>query len=492
MEKAVLNVEQFNRDNTCIDVKVSFKMDKITKAPRVSILFESGDYNRRVPMTTKVKGDKVIAFGRYEYAYAFYGYTPSKINVKFVFSDGNSYGEVYDTDLTIDNIKKRKLAHFSTMSSRERKKEIVSFLLSAFALPFRLLPVKKNRVSFITNRTLAPTGNLKAVYNTVKDNSEFDVKLLCHNAGMKAMAKNIFKFLYLYMTSKIVYIDDYYHFISYIDSKPQTKIIQLWHGVGAFKTFGFSRIHKDSRLEFYSSNHRQYDYAIVSSQDVAGSYAEAFGINVQNVLPLGSPRCDALVDENYKAKVNVDFYNAFPHLKDKKILLFAPTFRGGGNGDAFYPMEKFNVDKVLDILGDDWAVVIKLHPYLKENFTCSPKYKNQFAVCNDWDVNDVLIVSDFVVTDYSSVIFEAALLEKPMAFLAFDEEEFSKTRDSFLEFSNFVPSKIVKTDEEIALIAKNNDVDMSKILKFKNQAFGDNSGKACDNMLELTKRIVNE
>lgn len=491
MEKAVLNIEQFNINGGFLDVKVSFKMDEMTDAPRIAILFESGEYNRRVPMPVEINGNVVSATGRYEYAYVFYRYNPKTINVKFVFSDGISNGEIYDTDLKIDNVKKKHLAHFKLLSKREIVKDLFGFGFSLLAMPFRLLPIKKNRVSFLTNRTLTPTGNLKAVYDTLVDKDEFDVKLLCHNAGGKAMAKNFFKFAYMFMTSSVVYVDDYYHFISYIKAKKDTKIIQLWHGVGAFKTFGFSRFHKDSKLQLYSVNHRQYDYAIVSSSDVVDDYAEAFGINRQNVLPLGSPRCDLLVNEDYKREVKEKFITQYPHLKDKKLLLFAPTFRGGGNGDAFYPMDKFSADRVLDILGDDWGVVIKLHPYLKEEFTCSEKHKNQFAVCNEWDVNDVLIATDFLVTDYSSVIFEAALLEKPMVFLAFDEEEFSKTRDSFLEFKHFVPAKIVKTDEEVAIIAKNNDVDMSKILEFKDIAFGENSGKACENMLELTRQIIN-
>lgn len=492
MKKAVLNIEQFNIENGFVDVKVSFKMQAKALSPRVSILFESGNDNRRVPMPVKVDGDVVVASGRYEYAYVFYGVKPSNIKISFVFSDGVDSGEVYSTDLLINSVKQNKLAHFKNMSKRERKKALVGIFLSVLALPFRLLPVKKNRVSFITNRTLTPTGNLKAVYDTLSKEKDFDIKLLCHNAGVKAMAKNFFKFIYCYMTSKVIFVDDYYHFITYIKSKKSTKIVQLWHGVGAFKTFGFSRIHKDSKLEVYSSNHRQYDYAIVSSQDVVGCYAEAFGINSQNVLPLGSPRCDILVDEQYKAEVKQRFSKAFPYLDGKKLLLFAPTFRGGGNGDAYYPVEKFDVDKVLDVLGDDWGVVIKLHPYLKENFACNQNHKNQFAVCNDWDVNDVLIATDFLVTDYSSVIFEAALLDKPMAFLAFDAEEFANKRDSFLEFSGFVPAKVVETDLQVANIAKNDDVDMKKIADFKDRAFGHNSGKACQNVLELTRKIINQ
>ncbi|MGN0457689.1 MAG: CDP-glycerol glycerophosphotransferase family protein [Eubacterium sp.] len=491
MQKVMFDVEKFNITNGIADIDVSFTCDEIPVAPRVSILFTDGEHNRRIPMPVKQQDNKVVASGSYELAYVFYGYCPKSVKIDFVFSDGISTGELVSTDLKADGIKKSFVSHLLRTPKRELAKSLTGVLFSLLALPFRLLKIKNNRVSFFSNRTSEPVGNLKAVYDTLKQESELDIHIACASGGAKATLLHSFKFMYLYMTSRVVYIDDYYHLISYIKKKKGTCLIQLWHGVGAFKTFGFSRIHKDSKLQMYSANHRQYDYAVVSSPDVCDYYAEAFGIDRQKVLPLGSPRCDILLNEAYQNSVREKFYSQFPNLKGKKILLFAPTFRGGGNGDCYYPTEKFNVDRVLETLGEEWAVVIKLHPYLTEKFTCSKANESRMADCFSWDVNDVIIVSDFLVTDYSSVIFEAALLEKPMVFLAFDEEEFADTRDSFLEFSHFVPSNIVKTDVEAAKTAKDNLVDMQKIKGFKNSFFGESSN-ACENVKNLTFDIINK
>lgn len=490
MVNAVMKIEKFNICNFVVDVAVSFEVESYVETPRVAIIFDSMVGNRRVPMKTRIEGNRIIAEGSYDCACVFYKKTPKRVNISFVFSDGTDTGKVYETDLFVDGIKKHPISHFINSSKREKVKTCISVALNVASVPFRLQKVKHNRVSFFTNRTDSPTGNLKAVYNAVSKIDDLDIHVVCKSGGAVASIPVLFKFLHLYMTSKVVFVDDYYHLLSYVNKREETKLVQLWHGCGAFKTIGFSRFHKTSVLELYSANHRQYDVALVSSPEIQDFYAEAFGISREKVQALGSPRCDVLTSKKYQRKITNKFYKKYPELKDKKLLLFAPTFRGKGNSDCYYPTERFDVDKVLDTLGDDWAVLVKLHPYLKESFTCSDRNRDRMINCFDSDVNDILIVSDFLVTDYSSVIFEASILDKPMAFLTFDLDEFIATRDFYYDFKSFVPGPIVETDVEAAQIAKQGDYDLERVRKFKQVAFGDTLGNACNNLKELTINLL--
>lgn len=87
-------------------------------------------------------------------------------------------------------------------------------------------------------------------------------------------------------------------------------------------------------------------------------------------------------------------------------------------GNCFYPIEKFEVDKIFDKISDDWVIAVKMHPYLSERPTCSAKYKDRLIdLTSKYDVNDLLFVSDLLITDYSSVIFEASIVNVPMLFL---------------------------------------------------------------------------
>ena len=490
MTNAVMTIEKFEKSKFEIDIAVSFAPEKEVLSPRAAIIFRAENENRRLPMKTELKNGKIIAFGTYDASRVFFGFTPKRIDISLVFSDGSDNGIEYPTDLYVEGKKKHSLYGIKSLTPRELVKSLTGFFFNTLALPFRAFPIKKNRISFFSNRTNAPTGNLRAVYNTVHDIENADIHVVCKKGGAKGTLFVLPKFLYLYMTSRVVFVDDYYHLISYVKKKKNTKLIQLWHGCGAFKTFGFSRYHKDSALEIYSSNHRQYDYAIVSSPEICNFYAEAFGISSQKVLPLGSPRCDILSNEDYRNEKRNEFFSEFPHLRGKKLLLFAPTFRGGGNGDCFYPVEKFNIDRVLEALGDDWGIIIKLHPYLKEKMTYGKENKNRVAECPNRDINDILFSTDFLVTDYSSVIFEAALLEIPMAFFAFDLEEYIEKRDFYYNFSDFVPGPIVRSDIDAAAVAKNGVYDIQKIRDFAKKSFGNTAGSACKNVKELTERLI--
>lgn len=461
-------------------------------SPRVAVIFTDTktNENRRIPMFVTMDGEVAKVKTIYEIPYVFLSHSPEETSVSFSVSDGTDNGVILSTDILLPHYKRSFFSHFLSSSKREKVKIFTDILLNVFSLPFRILPVKKNRVSFFSNRTDELTGNIREVYNVISQDDAFEVKVLSKGGGIKSAFSLLFGFMYLYMTSKVVYVDDYFHLISYVKKKEETKLIQLWHACGAFKTFGFSRIHKDSKLKVSSANHRQYDYAVVSSQDVAHFYAEAFGISTEKAIALGSPRCDRLVDDKYTEKTKEKFYGEFPQLKGKKLFMFAPTFRGGGHGDCYYPKEDFDVDHVLDVLGDEWAVLIKLHPYLTEKFTCKEENKQRMVDCSNWDVNDVLFVTDFLVTDYSSVIFEASILDIPMAFYAKDLEEFIASRDFYYDFLSFIPGTFYDNIDDVAVLARDNGADMEKIRQFKYNAFGNTIGYAGENIRKFTHQLI--
>ncbi len=491
------HIDKFEKrqgEKNIVDISATFKLNKPLCSPKISIIFECGDHFRRLPMNIDVKGDKIIASNSFDVPNLYYK-TRLKNEVstiKFAVQNGNESEIILQSELFVKHseFKSQPIKQFLKSDTKEKKKKIVGFCLNSISIPFRALKIKDNRVLFLTNRADIPFGNSKAVLDKLSQNEKLDIKILCSKGGSREALKNIFNFLKLYMTSKVVFVDDYYHLISYISKKKDTTLIQLWHGCGAFKTFGFSRYHKDSSLQVDSPNHRQYDFAVVSSDNVCGYYAEAFGIRLNKVLPLGAPRCDILLSDEHKKEFSDSFYAEFPNAKDKKMLLFAPTFRGGGEGDCYYPTEKFNVDNLLSELGDEWCIAIKLHPYLKEKMTFSDGNASRVIECNHLDINDLLLVSDFLVTDYSSVIFEASLVGVPMAFLAFDLDEYIEKRDFYFDFKSFVPGEVAKTDLEIAKIAKNGNYNFDKLNEFKKRNFGEYNGNATEKVAEFALNIL--
>ena len=124
--------------------------------------------------------------------------------------------------------------------------------------------------------------------------------------------------------------DSFYPIIYAMPIRKETKIIQVWHALGAFKTVGFSRVGKPGGPNPRSLSHRNYSATITSSEFIRKDYAEAFGISVDKVYATGIPRTDSLFDDEYKSYIRKRLYEKYPQLKDKKVILFAPTFRGNG------------------------------------------------------------------------------------------------------------------------------------------------------------------
>lgn len=316
----------------------------------------------------------------------------------------------------------------------------------------KLKPVIKNQVLFLSERKLEKNSNLDLIYQRFKQDSHIKTELYVNPktvdklsfSELRAIAKKMAQ-------SSVIILEDFYPQIHFLTLRPETKLLQLWHACGAFKTFGFSRLGKIGGPRQNSLNHRSYDYAFVSSQKLEPIYAEAYAIPTKNMRAFGVPRTDFLFDNAKKEETKKRLYEQYEIPTDKKIILFAPTFRGHGNKDAFYPMENFQIDDFMKSLPEDTILLLKNHPFIRDKFTFSEQWKNRVLDFSDMpeNINDLLLVTDLLITDYSSVIFEASLLNIPMLFYVFDKEEYLKDRDIYYDFDQFVPGPAIKTQKEL-------------------------------------------
>ena len=388
-----------------------------------------------------------------------------------------------------------KINFSSFLKTSFKKSKVIENLrkpvLAVFRYYYRVLcdhhPIVHNRIAFMSGRRDEMGGNPEYVYNLIKDRDDIDFKfLLFSDPNGHSKLKNIKEFMHLYATSKVVIVDDYFRLLNAVEKREGVELFQLWHACGAFKTFGFTRLGKKGGPKQDDVNHRMYDCAIVSSQEIAKHYAEGFGLSDECIAATGIPRTDIFMDEQYAKSVKESFYKKHPQLRDKKIILFAPTFRGNGQMSAYYPLEAFNPAQLYEKLGGEYAILIKLHPFCKERFVIDEKYSDYIIDLSEEDeLNDLLFVTDLLITDYSSVIFEASLLNIPMLFYAYDLYEYISSRDFYYDFESFVPGKIVFTESEIANSILNNDYEAEKVDGFKNRFFDSLDGKSSQRVADL-------
>lgn len=205
------------------------------------------------------------------------------------------------------------------------------------------------------------------------------------------------------------------------------------------------------------------------------------------------PRTDIFFDEEYKAKVVNEFYGEYPKLREKKILLFAPTFRGNGKNSGYYPVELFDVNWLYEALGQEYAIIIKHHPFVGNRNQIQKEYKDYIIdLSMNSELNDLLFVTDVLVTDYSSVVFEASLLKIPMLFYVFDLEQYIATRGFYYEFETFVPGRIVVHFEEIAESILSGELGQEKLEAFRDRFFDGKDGKSSQRTVDLIYKSMNQ
>lgn len=352
---------------------------------------------------------------------------------------------------------------------------------------YSLRKIKKNRITFISLRRDDISGNFAFVHDKLKNDKNLDLNFILSDHTISFMTfKEIFRFTRLCATSKVIILDEFTPMIHYINLRKDTNLIQLWHACGAFKTFGFTRLSKPKGSPQPTRNHRSYDYVTVSSTYCKKCHSEGFGISTDNVVATGIPRTDVFFDENYKQRVRDKFYEEHPNFIGKKIILFAPTFRGMVKETAFYPTEMFDVDEVCRQIPDDYAIIIKHHPFVNDAQPIPEQYADRVIdLSADNELNDLLFVTDVIITDYSSLVFEASLLSIPMIFYAFDLEKYINERDFYFDFKLYVPGKIVYSLDELIASINNNDFCTEKIGPFADMFFDKRDGKATERVVKL-------
>ncbi|MEK5444557.1 CDP-glycerol glycerophosphotransferase family protein [Fredinandcohnia sp. FSL W7-1320] len=353
---------------------------------------------------------------------------------------------------------------------------------------FCLLPLKHKRILFASDSRSELSGNFKYIYEEmIIKNLDLDYRFaLKDSIDTKKTFKEIAILAYLLATSRFILIDDFYPMVYPLKIRKGADLIQVWHAAGAFKKFGYSRMGLPGGPSPTSLNHKNYTKVIVSSKNVIKQYAEGFGVSEDKIYPIGVPRTDIFFSKEFIDKTKKELYSLFPFLEKKKIILYTPTFRGNGQSTANFPIDEINVSLLYEQLNADYIFIYKLHPFIK-NTKIFPEMYNEFFVdfSNYKEVNDLLLVADILITDYSSVCFEFALLNKPMIFFAFDLDKYTMERDFYYEYTSFVPGKIVKTSTELVNVIHSNDFMTEKIKPFVDKFFDQKDGKS-------SERFVNE
>lgn len=275
--------------------------------------------------------------------------------------------------------------------------------------------------------------------------------------------------IYHLATSRHIFVDNYYGILAVTPFHPEVKCVQLWHANGAIKQFGLEDLTNGLRssraMERFQKVYDRFDYVVVGSEKMKDIFKKSFGLPEDRFIRTGVPRTDVLFDDGWKTELVHELYTDFSILRQKKMILYAPTYRDGvfsANDVAL------DIEKLHEQFADDYVLFLRLHPAVVSVIDLDlPAFV--YDVSTYKDINRLLVGADILITDYSSIPFEFCLLEKPMIFFAYDYEDYARERGVWLDYERRVPGPVVRTTNELIGIMESGAFELEKVRDFSKE-----------------------
>lgn len=288
-------------------------------------------------------------------------------------------------------------------------------VFKVFYTLFHLIPIQEKTLFWLTYG-----DNARPINDYVKENYPTEIRCLIYdrrfikspaewkiNYSLEYRPVHLIALAFHLATSKTVFVDNYVAEFGEAPIRLGTKRIQLWHAGGTLKEFGLT-----SSKSLNSSNqtrnrfkrvYERYGDIIVPGRLSVDLFMEPFGLPKNRFKTLGIPRTDYWFNESsheIRHKLQMKYGK-----EKRRILLYAPTYReyGGSDIDAVQQLEQ--------LTHQGWTVLVKLHPTIQSLFP--NKLSHLHLLTDEFSVNDYLLITDVLITDYSSIPFESCLLEIP-------------------------------------------------------------------------------
>lgn len=360
---------------------------------------------------------------------------------------------------------------------------------------FYIFPVDENRICFISEHSYTFGDNLKYLALHLK-NSDVNCQIVfiakdfsgIKEAGIIPLKFHSLKHFYYALTSSVVITNR--GGVSYLPIRGKQLVINTWHGGGPYK-----KSVGDIKEDYWYTKENNYNakkinYILSSCKIFSDVESKGMGYTDAQCINCGQPKVDLFFKDNsgYREKI----YNYYHIDKTKHLVLYAPTYRGEFTGyDNVISDEELELEhrEVLLALenkfGGNWVFALRLHPRLKK---CKVDCSDIVNMTEYPDVQEILLASDALITDYSSIIWDFSFSKKPCFVYAKDIEEYSKHPGFYIDYHRW-PYLIAESNEK--LIANINTFRMEKYLQKLKKHYAESgsfeSGHACETCEKIIK-----
>ena len=393
--------------------------------------------------------------------------------------------------------KRRKKSKIKKLITIAKYRNLDAFYKMIYGEIFNKMKIRENRIVFqsLTGDFYSDSPRYIYEYLINNYNGEYDCIWIMNNKNMKIPGKPktakrySLKYFYYIATCKYGVMSGRQSLK--IKKRPEQIYLETWHGT-PLKKLGLDLENiqsPDPKIKkIYIDNASEWDYLVSPNDYTSRILRSAFGYDGE-IIEEGYPRNDILYNEDAELVNKIKDDLNLP--KDKKIILYAPTWRD----DQYYEGGKYKLDLELDLeklkeeLSDEYVILIRTHYFIVDKLDLTPYKGFAYDASKYGDIAELYLISDILITDYSSVFFDFANLKRPMLFFTYDLDKYENIlRGFYIDMENTVPGPLLFTTEEVIDSIKNiddvNEEYMEKYEEFYNTFCYKDDGKASKRVIE--------
>lgn len=318
--------------------------------------------------------------------------------------------------------------------------------------------VRKNKILFESFYGRYYSDSPKYIYEYLNEyhGDDFEMVWVVDNEGIEIpgnpkKVKRLSLDYYNHLAQSEYYVFNTRHSAT-ITKKPDQKFICTWHGT-PLKRLGFDidnlYINNPNVKHVYKRDSKMWDYMISPNRYTTDILRSAFAYDGE-IIESGYPRNDILYNADSSKVDRIKESLSLP--KDKKIILYAPTWRDDEQIDATLVnfSLKLDLEKLRERFSDDYIILLRMHYFVANKLNLDNMKGFAFDVSDYEDIAELYLISDILITDYSSVFFDFANLERPMLFFTYDLEKYEQVlRGFYIDIHEDIPGPLLKTNDEV-------------------------------------------
>ena len=389
------------------------------------------------------------------------------------------------------------------------KKIVVPICKCIYAILCRIVPSHQKTVLFISFHGRGYLDNPMALHQYMLKSQQFkEYRFIWAIKNHKQKDIDIenakiieyFSISYFYYLARSKYWICNCKLPEYLSKKNNQIYLQTWHGtplkrlahdiiVPKGTTFYRSKVSKEKMHQSYDKDVARYTYMISPNKFTTEVFQSAFQINKERLIETGYPRNDCLSHVTHKQIETLKVKYHIP--KDKKVILYAPTWRDNSysaKGYTFTLSVDFSLWK--EKLGDEYIVVFKPHYLIVNSFDTSQFSDFVYYMDATSEISELYLISDLLVTDYSSVFFDYAILKKPIYFYMYDLASYQKElRGFYIDIYKDLPGQVIMEEEKLLESIKSKQFDYQYLTSFNQRFNNKEDGNASKRVIDIVFKV---